>query len=49
MTERAAGASVAAPSPGALLPWLMWGSAATLYGFGQIARHSPSAMIDSLT
>jgi MFS family permease len=31
-----------------VLPWLMWGAAAGLYGFGQIARHSTSAMIDPL-
>ncbi|MSO74693.1 MAG: MFS transporter [Alphaproteobacteria bacterium] len=30
------------------LPWLVWGAAAALYGFGQIVRHSPSAMIDPL-
>ncbi len=32
----------------AALPWLIWSAAAALYGFGQIVRHSPSAMIDPL-
>lgn len=45
MTERAA---MALGARGAVLPWLIWGAAATVYGFGQIARHSPSAMIDDL-
>lgn len=46
MTKRTAGRAFR-PSAAAL-PWMMWGSAATLYGFGQIVRHSPSAMIDQL-
>ena len=46
MTDRTAN-GVFRPSSAAL-PWLMWGAAASLYGFGQIARHSPSAMIDDL-
>ena len=38
-----------ARSPSATaLPWLVWSAAAALYGFGQIVRHSPSAMIDPL-
>ncbi|MGD9536569.1 MAG: MFS transporter [Alphaproteobacteria bacterium] len=46
MTARAANGSL---GPGtAALPWLMWGGAAALYGFGQVVRHSPAAMIDPL-
>lgn len=46
MNERTANG--AHRSSTALLPWLMWGSAAGLYGFSQVARHSTSAMIDPL-
>lgn len=46
MSERTVSGALR-PSTDAL-PWLVWGAAATLYGFGQIVRHSPSAMIDPL-